>query len=43
MAYLNTQLSKQNLGFVVDNATSETELPVVSMSDSTDYVENSNF
>jgi RNA polymerase primary sigma factor len=43
MAYLNTQLLKQNLGFVVDNATIETELPVVSISESTDYVENSNF
>ncbi|MDD1613572.1 MAG: RNA polymerase sigma factor RpoD/SigA [Methylococcaceae bacterium] len=43
MAYLNTQLSKQELKIVVDNVPGETEQPASRVADVTECAENSNF
>jgi len=43
MAYLNTQLSKQELRIVVDNVSVETEQPANRVADVTECAENSNF
>ena len=43
MAYLDTQLSKQEMGIVVDNIPVETEQPASSVNDATECAENSNF
>jgi len=43
MAYLDTQLSKQEMGIVADNIPIDTEEPASSVSVATDCAENSNF
>ena len=43
MAYLDIQLSKQEMGIVVDNIPIETEQPASNVNDATDSAENSNF
>jgi len=43
MAYLDTQLSKQEMGIVVDNLPIETEQPASGVNDATECAENSNF
>lgn len=43
MAYLNSQLSKQEIGIIVDNIPIETEQPASSVNNATECAENSNF
>lgn len=43
MAYLDTQLSKQEMGIVVDNLPIETEQPASSINEARECTENSNF